>query len=139
MNETELKKLYDLSIFYVDHEESRVRQSSGDLLSSVVKVMKNDDLFEAAYSKLILLIKRDLARDPSLADLPENEKVRQKIMEGQLARGQTSKDIFHESAGWRHLETSMTALRRLFESNQEKFQLFSFSKLYLSIIFFVFK
>lgn len=131
MNETELKKLYDLSIFYVDHEESRVRQSSGDLLSSVVKVMKNDDLFEAAYSKLILLIKRDLARDPSLADLPENEKVRQKIMEGQLARGQTSKDIFHESAGWRHLETSMTALRRLFESNQEKFQLFSFSKLYL--------
>ena len=131
MNETELKKLYDLSIFYVDHEESRVRQSSGDLLSSVVKVMKNDDLFEAAYSKIILLIKRDLARDPSLADLPENEKVRQKIMEGQLARGQTSKDIFHESAGWRHLETSMTALRRLFESNQEKFQLFSFSKLYL--------
>ena len=93
--------------------------------------MKNDDLFEAAYSKIILLIKRDLARDPSLADLPENEKVRQKIMEGQLARGQTSKDIFHESAGWRHLETSMTALRRLFESNQEKFQLFSFSKLYL--------
>ena len=131
MNETELKKLYDLSIFYVDHEESRVRQSSGDLLSSVVKVMKNDDLFEAAYSKLILLIKRDLARDPSLADLPENEKVRQKIMEGQLARGQTSKDIFHESAGWRHLETSMTALRRLFESNQEKFQLFSFYKPYL--------
>ena len=124
MNETELKNLYDLSIFYVDHEESRVRQSSGDLLSSVVKVMKNDDLFEAAYSKLILLIKRDLARDPSLADLPENEKVRQKIMEGQLARGQTSKDIFHESAGWRHLETSMTALRRLFESNQEKFQFF---------------
>ena len=84
MNETELKNLYDLSIFYVDHEESRVRQSSGDLLSSVVKVMKNDDLFEAAYSKLILLIKRDLARDPSLAGLPENEKVRQKIMKGQF-------------------------------------------------------
>ena len=122
MNETELKKLYDLSLFYLDHEESRVRQSSGDLLSSVVKIMDNTDFFESAYAKLILLIKRDLARDPSLAELPQNEKVRQKILEGQQARGQTSKDIFHESAGWRHLETSMTALRRLFESNQETFK-----------------
>ena len=40
--------------------------------------------------------------------------------EGQQKRGKTSKEIFHESAGWRHLETSMNALKRLFELNKQK-------------------
>ena len=42
------------------------------------------------------------------------------LCEGQQKRGKTSKEIFHESAGWRHLETSMNALKRLFELNKQK-------------------
>ena len=42
------------------------------------------------------------------------------LYQGQQKRGKTSKEIFHESAGWRHLETSMNALKRLFELNKQK-------------------
>ena len=74
---------------------------------------------KSAYNHLVELIVRDLKRDPGAEALPENEKVRQKIIEGQTQRGKTSEQIFHESAGWRHLETSMAALKRLFEVNKQ--------------------
>ena len=98
--------------------ESRVRNSSGDLLAHTL--VRCPSHFDESYKVIIDLIKRDLSRDPSATELPENEKVRQKILDGQKIRGggKTSADIFHESAGWRHLETSMNALRKLFELNK---------------------
>ena len=77
--------------------------------------LDSNDQTRQAYDQLVELIVRDLKRDPGADQLPENEKVRQKIIEGQTKRGMTSEQIFHESAGWRHLETSMSALKRLFE------------------------
>ena len=68
-----------------------------------MKKLDDREKLESTYERLVELIKRDLERDPAAEELPENEKVRQKIIEGQQKRGKTSKEIFHESAGWRHL------------------------------------
>ena len=96
----------------MDHQEFRVRKESGELLAKTVqKLSDNNDKLASTYNKLVELIRRDLSRDPALAEMPENEKVRRKILEGQQVRGKTSEEIFHESAGWRHLETSMGALK----------------------------
>ena len=129
-------------------------------MTNCVKKLDDRVKLESTYKRLVELIKRDLERDPAAQELPENEKVRQKIIEGtelwiffrifrkcavenfekfrishfpcissestlqlyqgQQKRGKTSKEIFHESAGWRHLETSMNALKRLFELNKQK-------------------
>ena len=129
-------------------------------MTNCVKKLDDREKLESTYKRLVELIKRDLERDPAAQELPENEKVRQKIIEGtelwnffqifrkfpveilekfrvpqfsciisesilqlyqgQQKRGKTSKEIFHESAGWRHLETSMNALKRLFELNKQK-------------------
>ena len=83
--------------------ECRVRKESGELLTNCVKKLDDREKLESTYERLVELIKRDLERDPAAEELPENEKVRQKIIEGQQKRGKTSKEIFHESAGWRHL------------------------------------
>ena len=72
-------------------------------MTNCVKKLDDREKLESTYERLVELIKRDLERDPAAEELPENEKVRQKIIEGQQKRGKTSKEIFHESAGWRHL------------------------------------
>lgn len=117
-NEQQTSLLYDISLRHLDHQESRVRKESGELLTSCVLKLNQEEKLKSTYIKLVDLIKRDLKRDPSAEDLPENEKVRQKIVEGQEKRGKTSSEIFHESAGWRHLETSMAALKTLFGRNK---------------------
>ena len=117
-SDTQLEATYLLALSYLDHDESRVRQSSGELLATTVRLCQSPTVFSSVYHEVIALIKRDLARDPSAAELPQNERVRQKIIDGQKVRGLSSKDIFHESAGWRHLETSMSALRKLCEINE---------------------
>jgi len=119
-SEKQINLLYDLSFEHLDHQECRVRKESGELLTNCVKKLDDREKLESTYERLVQLIKRDLERDPAAQELPENEKVRQKIIEGQQKRGKTSKEIFHESAGWRHLETSMNALKRLFELNKQK-------------------
>ena len=118
----QLSEVTRLALNHLDHDESRVRQNSGDLLANVAAhAASPPTLFLEIFDTLVGLIKRDLSRDPAADELPENEKVRQKIIDGQKTRGgggMSSKDIFHESAGWRHLETSMMALRKLFELNK---------------------
>ena len=44
--------------------------------------MDDREKLESTYKRLVELIKRDLERDPAAQELPENEKVRQKIIEG---------------------------------------------------------
>ena len=86
-------KIIDIGLEFLDHHESRVRQSAGVLISKGVKKMAQigDEVFLKVYEQLIQLIIRDLARDAGAADQPENEAVRQKILEGQQARGISSK------------------------------------------------
>jgi len=112
----EQKKVFVLSLDFLDHVESRVRSSSAALLADLVVILGEAQFF-VAFGRILDLIKRDLARDPGQADLPQNEVVRQKILEGQKVRGLSSQEIFHESAGWRHLETSMNGMKLLFEKN----------------------
>ncbi|CAG5080421.1 Oidioi.mRNA.OKI2018_I69.PAR.g9583.t1.cds [Oikopleura dioica] len=115
-SDAELKKVFVLTLDHIDHKESRVRSSSAALLADLVKKLGEAQFF-VAFGRILELIRRDLARDPGAADLPQNEVVRQKILEGQKSRGLSSQEIFHESAGWRHLETSMNGMKLLFEKN----------------------
>ena len=63
-------------------KECRVRKESGELLTNCVKKLDDREKLESTYKRLVELIKRDLERDPAAQELPENEKVRQKIIEG---------------------------------------------------------
>ena len=115
----QIEALYEHALVLLDHDESRVRKQAGELMAKALGCLAEPAKTKSAYEQLVGLITRDLKRDPGADQLPENEKVRQKIIEGQAKRGMTSEQIFHESAGWRHLETSMSALKRLFEVNNE--------------------
>ena len=51
-------------------------------MTNCVKKLDDRAKLESTYERLVQLIKRDLERDPAAQELPENEKVRQKIIEG---------------------------------------------------------
>ena len=51
-------------------------------MTNCVKKLDDRVKLESTYKRLVELIKRDLERDPAAQELPENEKVRQKIIEG---------------------------------------------------------
>ena len=51
-------------------------------MTNCVKKLDDREKLESTYKRLVELIKRDLKRDPAAQELPENEKVRQKIIEG---------------------------------------------------------
>ena len=87
----EQKKVFVLSLDFLDHVESRVRSSSAALLADLVVILGEAQFF-VAFGRILDLIKRDLARDPGQADLPQNEVVRQKILEGQKVRGLSSQE-----------------------------------------------
>jgi len=80
----QLSEVTRLALNHLDHDESRVRQNSGDLLAHVAAhAASPPTLFLEIFDTLVALIKRDLSRDPTADELPENEKVRQKIIDGQ--------------------------------------------------------
>ena len=51
-------------------------------MTNCVKKLDDREKLESTYERLVQLITRDLERDPAAQELPENEKVRQKIIEG---------------------------------------------------------
>lgn len=103
-------KLMDQSLLLLTDDEVRVRQASGELLGQLCKTF-GTEVFELARQRVIDLIKVNLERSNEGVDASS------RIMKG-------SEAIFHDTAGWRNLETSMKALEHMVEGCGDSFRPF---------------
>lgn len=88
---------------FLEHEEFRVRISSGELLGAICRVV--DTLFYKKCEEVLIgsikkNLKREIPEDPTIND---------------------PKQVFHDSAGWKNLETSMKGLQSIIEGCKEGF------------------
>ncbi len=88
------------------HDEVRVRTASGVVLG-VLCASLGSTVYEGVKDKLLNMIKSDLERAP-----PEN----------QHPQESKASNVLHDTAGWRHLETSMLCLQRMVEGCGEAFR-----------------
>ena len=114
----ELKKL---SLDLILHDEFRVRIAAGEVLGALCKHV-SPDVYRFCEAKLVQSIKENLERQipPDVNEDYESFK--------------DAKDIFHDTAGWKCLETSMKGLKCVIEGCQEFFLQFLNQEL-LDLIF----
>ena len=118
----EFYKKYSLNA--LQHQEVRVRNEAGELLGVLCK-LRGNKIYEQCQENLLELLRGDLQRhiesDSGTDDTSSSAKL--------------SKDkIFHESAGWRFLETTMKCLRCMIEGCGKSFNPFITQEL-LDILF----
>eukprot|EP00730_Choanoeca_flexa_P013976 TRINITY_DN5932_c0_g1_i1.p1 TRINITY_DN5932_c0_g1~~TRINITY_DN5932_c0_g1_i1.p1 ORF type:complete len:673 (+),score=171.76 TRINITY_DN5932_c0_g1_i1:2-2020(+) len=98
----------------LSHSESRVREASGAALGSLCKVAGVDVYTKYAKDTILSSIRDNLERDV------EPEAI--KAMQDKLGIESSSvNDIFHESAGWKTLETGCKALHHVTKACGAKF------------------
>eukprot|EP00794_Sanderia_malayensis_P007320 gene7320-8138_t len=91
-------------------DEFRVRIAAGELLGALCQYF-NHGVYKYCQNELIASIKENLERN-----FPADEN---KPAEAELLRD--AKDIFHDTAGWKCLETSMKGIKCVIEGCQESF------------------
>lgn len=99
------------------HDEVRVRLAAGEVLGSLCKTYGVETYVECS-PVVLQLIKDNLYRqiDGGLDSEPvENNSTRKRLNSVDAAT------IYHESAGWRHLETSMKCLQCMIEGSGKRF------------------
>eukprot|EP00039_Didymoeca_costata_P003973 m.70800 g.70800 ORF g.70800 m.70800 type:complete len:669 (+) comp12166_c0_seq1:27-2033(+) len=94
----------------LEHTESRIRLQAGQALASLCKV-HGTTLYKDHCKDIIFAgIKTNLNRGKAEPD----ENLKAKL--GGTKTGMTAEEIFHESAGWKNLETNFTALLEIIRS-----------------------
>lgn len=117
-----IAKLAEDTLTLLDHSEVRLRENSGKLLAALVK--QDTKNYQKIHAKILDMIQNYMIRedsgkvDPKLVNKlqpvpskPSGERVNTNFSES----GSTAEEIFHESAGWRHLETSLKAMQSCLE------------------------
>jgi hypothetical protein len=102
----------EVAVAALTHPESRVRIQAGQTLGAMCAARGAAIFTEFAQSVIMTGIKDNLERDTTEA-LPTklSEKLNKpKSKFDKVAIGKTAEEIFHESAGWKSLETSSKAL-----------------------------
>lgn len=135
LSEDLIQQLQNVAEKLLTHDEVRVRLAAGEVLGSLCKhhgVKTYSDC-----SNLVLdLVKNNLHRDVELGLPPdENDNMEDVSITGRK-RGSSvdAATIYHESAGWRHLETSMKCLQFMIEGCGNDFNPFVTQEL-LDLIF----
>lgn len=111
-------KIKSLCLKLLGDGEVRVRLSAGDVLGTLCKHC-GPQIYLECKDVVLELIRDNLERqilEPSAADM-EQEEV-EKLMEkfsSSPERRMSAEEIFHDTAGWKCLETSMKALQAMVE------------------------
>ena len=115
------EQLKSLSLDMILHGEFRVRIAAGEVLGVLCRHV-SPDVYTFCEAKLLQSIKENLERQipPDVYEDYESLK--------------DAKDIFHDTAGWKCLETSMKGLKCVIEGCQEYFLQFLTQEL-LDLIF----
>lgn len=106
------KLVANTAVAALSHGESRIRIQAGETLGALCKAKGAFVFTEFAMETLIAGIRDNMERDTTEA-LPKTlaeqmEKKKSKF--DKVKVGKTAAEIFHESAGWKSLETSSKAL-----------------------------
>lgn len=101
-----LELIRNVAITCLSHDEVRVRLVAGDVMGVLCKLSRGE-VYPCTKNILINLLNNDLERHGQ-EDAEEHQSF-------------TSKDIFHQSAGWRHLETSMKCLQTMIQNCGDNF------------------
>lgn len=101
-------KLLKFALQYLEHDEFRVRIVAGELLGSICKFV-NIQYYKQCEKALIENIKKYLQRE-----IPD-------IFASQHIEKKDAKDIFHDTEGWKCLETSMKGLQAIIDGCGKSF------------------
>lgn len=111
-----------LALDSILHEEFRVRIAAGEVLGALCKFV-SPNVYKYCEAKLVESIRQNLERH-----IPPDEN------REDVESIKDAKDIFHDTAGWKCLETSMKGLKCVIEGCQENFMQFLNQEL-LDLIF----
>jgi len=100
------EKLLSIGLRYLEDPEFRVRIIAGELIGSLCKVV-DPDIYLKCESILIASIRDNLTRDIPADSVTNGVK--------------DAKEIFHDTAGWKSLETNMKGLQSIIEGCEEHF------------------
>ena len=119
-SEIKVDDFLSIGLQFLENAEFRVRIVAGDLLGSLC-IAIDPKIYEKCEPKLIKSIKENLTRDiPGDSTSTNGSK--------------DAKEIFHDTAGWKSLETSMKGLQSIIEGCGESFLRFVNNEL-LDLIF----
>jgi hypothetical protein len=99
------EELVRISLNQLTDPEVRVRQAAGELLGQLCSTL-GPQVYEASRERVLELIKSNLERSDE-----DQEDASSKLS----SSPKDASAIFHDTAGWRNLETSMKALERMVE------------------------
>ncbi|XP_076055845.1 uncharacterized protein LOC143033974 isoform X2 [Oratosquilla oratoria] len=117
--ETALRHLTDVEV--------RVREAAGEVLGALCKV-DGGETYAICRTTILELIKNNLEREVTDDDASRLEHESTQKLLGRLTANTREKrnsgdasQIFHDTAGWRNLETSMKALEHMITGSTAKF------------------
>jgi HEAT repeat protein len=108
----------------LDSKEPRVRQVTGEVLGQICR-WKGVEYYEMSKEIILGGIRHNLERDEDLLEgSTEAESLKEKLVnEEESERGKvTAAMIFHDTAGWKGLETYMYALQQTVEGCRAQFE-----------------
>ena len=118
ITESQIMFFQKFSLAALQHDEVRVRTESGQVLGVLCRLHGNQ-IYQLSQQQVLKLLRGDLERhivgDENAGDDSDSSK--------ENLQAAKSK-IFHESAGWRFLETSMKCLRCMIEGCGKSFNEF---------------
>ncbi|XP_054710418.1 uncharacterized protein LOC129220102 [Uloborus diversus] len=122
-----LQNILKLSTAFLTHDEVRIRLAAGEVLGSMC-FLKGPEIYGLTKDYVLQLITDNLERDSMDTDsafVESNEDTSaEKIRQGQRIRRLSSdaSQIFHDTAGWKCLETSMKCLQSMVDGCGEHFK-----------------
>lgn len=105
-------------------EEVRVRLESGEVLGGLCELL-GTRIYEKCKDTVLLLIKNNLERETTIdasSRLPNNEN-ENSSNDSLKQGGRDASQIFHDTAGWKCLETSMKCLQAMIDGCGASFQI----------------
>lgn len=99
----------------LEDKEPRVRQAAGEVAGQLCK-WRGRDVYSRVERLVVAGIRRNLKRDEELLQTQQAQPLVQKLIPvPELTTGVDAASVFHESAGWKGLETYMYALQQAVE------------------------
>ena len=149
MTDAFMTDLQCCALVYIEHSEFRIRIIAGEVLGKLCQ-LKTMEMYRSCEEKLMDSIRHHLERqipdDPMEAplfqignnsassELHNEDAVNQVATSLADAVRKNAKDIFHDTAGWKCLETSMKSLQAVIEGCGERFHEF-ISQALLKLVF----
>jgi len=112
-----VSKLTEICLAWLTDSEVRVRVGAGECLGELCNHF-GPDVYKTCISTVLMLVQTNLERKVDKENKSGAEEIQEtgKLME-KLTRNQSweASSIFHDTAGWKNLETSLSCLQRMVE------------------------